>query len=1763
MKKISSRLLPLSLALLLLTSCGGGGDSSDTETSTAESSTSSSSVETPVGSSSSSSSEAEQEDDPPAIEEDQNEIVSIEISSRSSHRVDFELNKRFHHGGLVIETVTRGGKKEETNDFTVDSSAYKADTVGTYKINVKLNSNNNVSLSYDVRVVDIGSAEASPVSIRLASDSNYISKYVDGECFIADGLNIEAVYPNGSVISVPSNCLCFKLPNSKSYSYSAYLCLSDKDKSEETINLTVKTDYFVADKEIQIPVTIYNPSNLTPTSLSMISSADKTHFAFDSSDLTYEMASSLSSARFAIKYAELGDREISTSRCGCSSTSDGYMNYWMTYQGSYEIVTATFHEPTSVGEMRINFSTLNSSSVSSYLDFYFIDTSSDPIKIDFVNGYTPIKEYYPGESLENEWGFEMGIFYSEKDYVELDYDDVTLSCPDYDPYAQAGSKFVVTVSLAASYGYSLSLDYEITLLPLDIAGSYGIPFSSYFGGSLSESGLYSSPDGLSLDGIYLLAVDAERGFAHDDSNSAATIRGNRSKSEGIIYYYSYDSSFSIPLAYDISKKTFVCKSSIGGQEFQTVKFDESIHSKTTLTLPAEVRISLFSKKGTKIPAILFALSEDGDCSLKSDFDLESYSGKDVRVTDPMSDYSDILFAPNPTGDYSSCSFPGEYKLGTSYAFKLYPNGIGSNEYPAETGDLFTYTAEPMKDAPNNFTIVMNNDPEKTYTYDALTDTLKKESNVYERIDRTKEAMVDYSYDYYDGRKITFTLVLPLGEVAPDFIDKGNSNWFTKIDYKGGIRPIIKGDTTIEVDDVTTFECVGAFGGWKDCYAMYYGHLFKIDGEEYKELEYELVDYADNVLTIKLKKDGTIVAIDTNRSELTIGGITYEGDDFFDDFPINSNIYRTPYVEIGGAEYCFSLNERRARVGINKKIDDDSYSPYFSGCIIYCRENDDGNYVIGLFTDDESIVETLYTPSTSTISLLVNGISFSYFLPFNFELYPFEYCYGAYTFNEKNASVRFADYADDLLSVLQVTIYNNNHSEEAVKNYSVKKIEKTDTGYKITYLDGEKEGVATYSNKTGFLSMNIDGETYLFPAGRGELGNDKRFNGNSYSWQNLNGEEKIDWAAHHFYITDTSGHDTRYYITDVKEENGYYLFTFTTDGVNYDTAKYNISTRTFEAKIGEKTYSFKHQYPLDGYEFVGGYYSLAESGGYGSISIYQSYSYFYVNDKSTYVRIENVEETDGGYEIVLSDSSDSSITYEANYDKNLKRMTLVVDGISYVFQKRLDIPFLGYYMVSANDDGASLYCDGRPGNIIVYDSEGEGKKLLDAYYAIDYKENEDGSITYTVVHNGVIKTIVYSQSEGLTLPSENGNYVFKKTVSLKDCPFYGEGFLVSLNEDGEDIAMTVGENGFLNLYPNNHRGETIARFYVLGVTESDGVYTLDCVKDGHKTILTYDSKTRQMSFSIDEKQYLMQLCPKLDSDYLNDSSNTFGYQGSDYAHLSFITYDGYISLDATSDGQSYINENFYVYNTVEAEGSYTIQYVYKGKKYETVINDEEAKLVLVAGEKEYAFTVTTPIDSYPFCTSGDAYDWYNESQNEATSISFYHKGCFCIRNYDDGVYLNCYIYEVEKNGDVYSIKYTSGDNRYVATYNEKTRVFETTIGEDKYSFTRKEIDTQVIRNTYEYKTEDGKAYLLCSISSNSDSTYYINVYIHVTLDDDVNYVSIYDNSVSATVDSESGTATFVLSDDEGNTYYVIYDYVNNEFTVRDSNNVSTRYIVLNS
>ncbi len=61
------------------------------------------------------------------------------------------------------------------------------------------------------------------------------------------------------------------------------------------------------------------------------------------------------------------------------------------------------------------------------------------------------------------------------------------------------------------------------------------------------------------------------------------------------------------------------------------------------------------------------------------------------------------------------------------------------------------------------------------------------------------------------------------------------------------------------------------------------------------------------------------------------------------------------------------------------------------------------------------------------------------------------------------------------------------------------------------------------------------------------------------------------------------------------------------------------------------------------------------------------------------------------------------------------------------------------------------------------------------------------------------------------------------------------------------------------------------------------------------------------------------------------------------------------------------------------------------------------------------------------------------------------------------------------------------------------------------------------------------------------------------DYDRTYISCHKQP--ANIDSEKGTATFTLTDYDDNEYTVVYDYVNNQFTIVDANGVSTTYIAM--
>lgn len=1776
--KNAKLILPLALAFLL-TSCGNVDESSASsaaeESSTSSVSSSSSSEQS--GGSASSTSSSEPVDEPPVVEEDQNEIVAIEIASRSSHRVDFALKSKFHSGGLVIETKTRGGEKKETADFIVDSSAYKADAVGTYKINVKLKDNEDISLSYDVNVIDVGDIK-NPISLRLAENSTYIDKYVDGEYFAAESLKIEAVYPNGSALEIPSSYLTFKERDGY-VTYDPILTLSDKTKSEEKINLTVFSELLAIDKGIEISVTVYNPSALTPTSLSVVSSPDKTHFAYDtsyygSSNMVGDVKSALDDVDFSAKYKELGDREISIASSTYNWDSDKCIVSWTTNYGGCAIVNAVVSSPSSPGKMSIKSSMLNSDSISACFDFYFVDVSLSPTKLAFINGFTPIKEYYQGELLQSKYYFELGLYYNETDYIELSYDDFTFSCPGYNPFANAGSKFNATIAPNESYDCSLSLNYEINLLPLDVTGIYGVPLSYSYSNMLSFTYGINDP----LDGIYVVAADFHDGFGYNKSSddpssyeSGKYVTGRRYG--GIITYSKGINWHSQYLVYDISDQTFSC--GYGETKYPTVKFNEGLHVKTELTLSSGSTLSLFAEKGTKMPSSLFMMAGDTNFSVKSDFDLATYTGNDISVIDSIGDYSNIYFAPNGTGDYSSLPFVGEYKSGDRYSFRLYPNGVAAMWGSGERPSLTTYTAEASKDNPDKFVIKMSYYGNFAYIFDSLTGILEPAGEGYygtfEKIDRTKEAVVTYSYVYNIDEKEFVRLVLPLGEKTPDFLHGDYSSTFTKIIYKNDERPVIKGDTSIEVDTFMEFSCEGSFGNWKDCYTFYLGHLFKTDETGYTELEYEPISYtpsnSDNgyrsVFTFKLKKDGTTCVIE-NGSKLTIGGKEYQQGDFFgDDFPINNRQRQNYGIQVfDRVTYRLSFNGYYGgNVTITGNFENSgAYYSVFDGYIVYCRENDDGNYAIGLLDEDLSAVEAVYDPSTSVFDIAVNGFDFSFPIPFDFQKYPFGGYYNVRTDDGKNVSISFERDENLSTSKLKITLRDENWKTISETGYSVKQIEKTDNGYKIHYMDGETECVATYKNSTGILSITIEGSAYSIHAGQGTITDDKRFRGNYYSWESVSGDDRIYWQGTYFTIYDSSSSvETKCYISDADEKDGYYYFYFTTDGnTTLNTAKYEIATRTFEVSVGDKNYSFTHALPIDDYEFVSSYYTLGETTNNAYLYISQDYSSFTAekNGKRIEMEASSVEETESGYKVTFVDCSDSKLTYVVNYDKTLNRSTIVVDGVEYVFQKKCSIRKIYRDFVSVNDDGRRVDIDFDNGIFYVYDGFGEDATLLDSYYVIKETFDFGESWELNAVHDNEVVTIAVDRDGTLNIPNKDGNYSFKTPIYLGQFPFAYPGCFVSMNDDGDDIALEIDSGGQIILWSNNDDVAS-ATFYVVGVSKSGGVYTLDCVKDGHKVAMTYDPNSCQISYSIDDKQYTFQQCASLTSGSSHLGSY-YIYTGEGDVSLDVYSWSGIIDLSVKGEEKT-LEERFYVYNIIEGENSCTLQYIYNGKKYETTINLNDRKLTFEVGGEKYVFQSSINIFSYPFCASSD--DWKAGSTDSSNEISFQSGGSFTIYDKNTSKYTYGYIYGVSKEDDVYTIQYLCEGNTYTATYNEKTRVFETTINEEKYSFARNEINTYLADNSF-YKSEDGKTEMHFDISYWSDESSY-TMYIELRNDGSDYYrTHISCDKQTPTIDNEKGTATFTLTDYDDNEYTVIYDYVNNQFTIVDANGVSTTYIAMN-
>ena len=93
-------------------------------------------------------------------------VATVKVNTENVKTI-YDLNEEFSADGLKVEASKGKGTLTEITDYTVDSSAFKADTVGTYEIKVVVDKKDYAS--YTVEVKDKG-------SLSLASDNLF---YVD------------------------------------------------------------------------------------------------------------------------------------------------------------------------------------------------------------------------------------------------------------------------------------------------------------------------------------------------------------------------------------------------------------------------------------------------------------------------------------------------------------------------------------------------------------------------------------------------------------------------------------------------------------------------------------------------------------------------------------------------------------------------------------------------------------------------------------------------------------------------------------------------------------------------------------------------------------------------------------------------------------------------------------------------------------------------------------------------------------------------------------------------------------------------------------------------------------------------------------------------------------------------------------------------------------------------------------------------------------------------------------------------------------------------------------------------------------------------------------------------------------------------------------------------------------------------------------------------------------------------------------------------
>ncbi len=1595
MKKISSRLLPLSLALLLLTSCGGGGDSSDTETSTAESSTSSSSVETPVGSSSSSSSEAEQEDDPPVIEEDQNEIVSIEISSRSSHRVDFELNKRFHHGGLVIETVTRGGKKEETNDFTVDSSAYKADTIGTYKINVKLNSNNNVSLSYDVRVVNV-TTDIKPVSMKISAESSYVTTYIEGERYSLKGLYFDVTYSNNEVMKLPGEYANIGEVSDSGEFYSDYRVSLENSESEKETQNKIAQLYLSYEDILYCPITIevISLKKATPTSLRLLDELDRTHLAFTEDG--YEPGkSAAASTSLGIKFKETGEREITL-----TAKSSG--EYWSFPNAYVAVATSSVTPPSAPGAGKITFACVNDNTVTASADIYWVDISSEsgPTKLAFAPGYSPLQKYYRGEKYLGYGDYKVAMYFGEN-YIDVPVDYLNVDRSAYNPYAPVGTKADIVVSCNAFSSLSFSYETEIIGLGCDIAGTYGIAFNDYLA-LLKQYGDKSFGEAASNDfrDVYLKRLTVDNDFVSPEGDGIAEIGGTkRSVLTGIrsgdkIYYSTNSYGYTLDhvyegLIYDISTSS-ITSYYYYGYTFEAHLYDENKQAEFSLTNNEGITTgSYFAPKGTPIPSYLSRTAEDNDFYLSSSY---SPDGSIVESNATIDEYENVYYMPKGQQNYTGKPFVGRYGDGDALVIKLYDNGVITFSNVLSSYNLMlssfskmsyaNYIATELENSPGKWNIKISSFNSYSYSHVVLTFDEKSQSlsvhNEQRPSDLTYNLVTDnkiHEVKFVDESKDELgTLLVKEGTTLPKIVNIDGD--FYKITTSDGLYGLITGDTVVSVKDIETFYIgYNLYGTMEDSYYIDgSGMITKANLSTHEEFAYEVVDYLDKKIYLSIEGGKYSGYIDQSDGTLTIdvgeGEKTYKNSCIGDYSKMNGHSlldsWNYYYFFIGKEPHNTYYNLYFESYGNSAYIYESSTSSDWSSCLLYSNivyaeqrfDESDGSIWFDFVLASGNTLS--YNLSANEFSIEIEGVKYV-FAKVSSMAFAKSY-YGSISGENESASIRFG--SNGGLNVDLSYLDENSEWQNKYYNFQITDVIDDDGHYTIYYYDCNDDDKtirsATYNSYTACLSIKIDGKTYSFTQREQNiLYYLPRLT--EYSWSCLNDDcymspafykEKCELSIWGQFKGEEHSRTVTYKLIDfVYTEEGYKII-FDDNGQEI-IGTYNKDTFVFKITIDGVEYSFSHSFPLREYDFLEGQYCyslLDNEDNFFYVDFDYGPSYFNIDCYQYYV--ENIEKVDGGYKISMHKSNDDTAT--AIYNESTLTLTVTLsNGKVYVYQKVAD-EYALYYKYSGGKFAEDYFtffnnCWFSPEDENVSFGVLKGRVYLDEDCDDGYLCLLEGFIyAYEEIDNKLVIKYMYNnqeqiayydpKTERLSISVDGKDYSF---IALS--PLYGYPFQVDTSADWSEVTnngatLMVGQCYFFVSLGDDE--ETVLP--VTDLIETSSGYELTYLYKGAEQKAYYDKNTLEFKTEIDGVSYVWQrekVVPKLLKNWIfRDDEDRDGVYFLDFAEND-TEIDGEKAYSicvemylSSSYGPIYVNDDSVSIKIDEDKHTATFSLTYDDKTY---------------------------------------------------------------------------------------------------------------------------------------------------------------------------------------------------------------------------------------